>query len=99
MEKKYHKKNARLPTFFFLFDQTALRGSQKGRGRENTEREEKDKDEMDVYEGEGQEKEFSYRQIIPSHFLRRHLRRGSWLGLIKSQTNCQEWRLSFGKIR
>lgn len=37
-----------------------------------------------VIEGAEGEKKFSYRRIILSCFLRRHLRKGSWLGLIKS---------------
>lgn len=45
MEKKYRKKNARLPTFFFLFDRTALREGQMG--------EEKDGGERDGYGGGG----------------------------------------------
>lgn len=62
MEKKYRKKNARLPTFFFYLIEPLCEGGQMG--------EEKDGGERDGYGGGGWEEEFSYRRIKPSHFLR-----------------------------
>lgn len=83
MEKKYKKKCKVTHIFFFFIHLNRFARRPDGGGSAEREKK-KDGGEKGGLGGGVREKEFSYRRIILSHFLRRHLRRGSWLGLIKS---------------